>query len=184
MSELNGKGSGTSPTAATANWDLGWQPPGNLIIADGFGNVAGMNLNIQQVKVEISATQILNLSTVPVLIVPGNGGIIVPYVGVVCYHPGTIPYTLGANDYVSFVYPVQENNNGYMAWFYAQPGMDTLVEQQFIITAGAYFPVAAGNLVGQPILLMNNYSANMTLGNGTLTISLYYFTIPAPNALP
>jgi hypothetical protein len=46
MSTLNGKGSGTNPIAATANWDLGWQPENTVLVADGFGNVAGSGVQL------------------------------------------------------------------------------------------------------------------------------------------
>ena len=41
MSILNGKGSGSNPLAATADWNLAIQPAGVVLVSDGYGNVAG-----------------------------------------------------------------------------------------------------------------------------------------------
>ena len=46
MTTLNGKGSGTNPIAATADWNLGWAPLNTVLVADGFGNVASSEIPI------------------------------------------------------------------------------------------------------------------------------------------
>ena len=46
MSTLNGQGSGDNPLAATADWNLKIQPAGVVLVADGFGNVAGSGVQL------------------------------------------------------------------------------------------------------------------------------------------
>jgi hypothetical protein len=49
MSTLNGQGSGTNPIAATADWNLHFQSEGVVLIADGFGNVAGSGIQLNSI---------------------------------------------------------------------------------------------------------------------------------------
>jgi hypothetical protein len=46
MSTLNGQGSGDNPLAATADWNLKIQSAGVVLVADGFGNVAGSGVQL------------------------------------------------------------------------------------------------------------------------------------------
>src|ERR1039458_6826534 len=46
MSTTNGKGSGSNPMAATADYNLPWAPKNTVLVADGFGNVASSEIPI------------------------------------------------------------------------------------------------------------------------------------------
>jgi hypothetical protein len=46
MSLLNGQGSGSNPIAATADYNLRYQVAGTVLVADGFGNVAGSGVQL------------------------------------------------------------------------------------------------------------------------------------------
>jgi hypothetical protein len=56
MSTLNGEGSGSNPIAATADWNLRFQPAGVVLVADGFGNVAGSGIQLSSLTSPPSVT--------------------------------------------------------------------------------------------------------------------------------
>jgi hypothetical protein len=56
MSVLNGKGSGSNPLAATADWNLAIQPAGVVLVSDGYGNVAGSGVLLSTLETQSFAT--------------------------------------------------------------------------------------------------------------------------------
>ena len=183
MSELDGKGSGSSPVAATADWNLRFQTLGTLLVGDGYGNVAGSGINLKSITMTLTSAQLLALAETPVLIIPPNGGIILPVSGFCQYHAGSTPYTVPANCYIVFGYPQMAGSYSYAAYVYVEPGIDQTTDQQLPISAEGYAAVPLGTLVNQPLVAFTYGFGDVTAGNGTLDVTLLYYTV-VPNAIP
>ena len=165
----------TDITGAVVSW----------IDNEGFGqgnlNVAGIAPLIQTVK--ISNSQLLNMSTVPVVLIPapGLGKYISPQAMSFQLNVGTIPFQIansGAGN--SFVYwaGLSANINSSATYFpdsIGGEGMDYTNAASQLIILPAYMILGSVGLAGavNEALVMSMDDA-LSVGNGTMTVTISY----------
>jgi hypothetical protein len=134
---------------------------------------------LRTVRVEVSAAQLLAMKATPVVVVPVLGGFAVyPISAVINYYPVSVDYALGdaTSLYIgSAVNPISVTNvlppipaailngsggPGNVIGMY--PGSNALV-------------VAQSWIANQPLVLTHNGSAELTLGDGTVVVTLSLF---------
>lgn len=124
----------------------------------------------------LTSAQLLAIHTTPVQVVaaPGAGKMILPLQLMLNYTFVTTAYTDGGGNLT--VYP-----NGAAAdywWRRASTGFWTLTASQLVTYGGGTASVGAGIIPAAPYsnvsLLINNDTANPTLGDGTLTVVIVY----------
>jgi hypothetical protein len=127
---------------------------------------------MKRVQLTLSAAQLNNLFTnhVEILPAPGPGKYYSPVIAVAQMHPGTVAFSLNGNGTLRDDYPA------------AYPGitiplpnlLDTLTPN---ISSAAAFMIGANQAtqVDMPLKLQTD-TADMSDGDGTLTLILYYTT--------
>jgi len=134
-------------------------------------------VTLRKIAVPISSAQILAMNVTPVTLVPapGAGLVLVPVAAFLVWNFGGTPYTSGASNLL-LEYNAQTGVNAF--------GSTTI---STVITGGAS-EIRIGFSQANTIAVLTNaanlpitarLSAAATLGNGTMTLTIYYDIVPA-----
>lgn len=139
---------------------------------------------IQIAKVTLTSAQVLALKENPVQIVPSPlaGKIVLPVLFVIRYLYGGTPYTVGApgTQELVFAYSAEFPLSGSDYLFYQDTSgfLDQTANMVTEQTSFSYAPIPESLADGQGISLgMSAGSVDVTAGNGTLEVLVFYYTI-------
>jgi hypothetical protein len=131
-------------------------------------------LKIRSLTVTLTSAQLKSMfaTQIPLLPAPGLGKAYNLIFAFAHYRAGTTPYTLGAGSELQ-LQAATANSDGQTGLAVSAGFLDQATDQ-IVLGGFSGLPVPAASFSNVPFYITEKSAAAMTLGDGTLTITLYY----------